>query len=389
MEPLVFDPNDPDIRRFSTQSARRPVVDSTDPYIRRVVDASRARAQAARAAAAGPALAASVPLTENPAPVATSAAASNPSLGSRLFSGARTLARGAAGAYGVGTAAAALAESAANDPAAGTTEQEAVARGEGVRSAMRAILPFGTGALERFIPEENTADLGRASERAVGFLKNWAGAGIAPVADAAFPPAAPVPAPGGVPAAPVSTAAKAEPAPEPITSGAAFIPPVFRGTAYSALPPKPVLSTEGGIFSALAGYQQQVSDYALATAERNRRQRAELGMAEVNNRAAAEFNKVLGDEEARAIDARKVAAVEKTNALKAQLDAAIKGKEVVQDALGNVVLVDKAKGTADKITPREKPTYQQFKDAALKDPRNKGASEADLKAAFDRYYGSR
>ena len=385
MEPLTFDPNDPDIQRFArAQQARRPVVDSADPYVRRVVDASRARARAAAAP-----VAASIPATDNIAPVATSAAASRPGFGSRLMSGGRALAKGFGGAYIVGTGAAATAESLANDPAQGTTEAEAVARGSATREAMKAALPFGVGQLvDKVIPEGNTGDLGRASERAVGFVKNLFGSAAAPVTSMVVDqrgepaPAAPVvAAPGDV----------AQPQPAPSADDPGYMPglPRYRGVAGVKLPDKPTLSQEGGIFGALANYHGQLMNYSLATAERNQRQKAELGVGRLNNDAQATFEKANAEADQRRLDEKKLTAAAQSKALKDTIDASVKGKEVVQDALGNVVLVDKAKGTAQKITPTETPSYQQFKDAAAKDPRNKGATEEDFKRAYSRDYGTK
>ena len=383
MDPLAFDPNDPDIKRFSTQNARRPVINSTDPYVRRVVDASRARAKAA----AGPAPV-SAPVTDNIAPVATSAAASTKTLGARLMSGARTVGKGLGAAYVLGTGANAVAESIANDPARALTEADAADRGAAVREVLRRVLPFGTGELvARGIPDEQNAELGRASERAVGFVKNLAGSVASPVtsmvvpgAQESVPPVAQTP-PAQPPAQPQ----------EPSGVPAAVLPPppIYRDAVVTKLPPTPVLSKEGGVFSALTDYQGQLMNYALATANRNYLQKAEIATAKVNNDAQANADKVYTDSQARALDEHKVSLSEQTAQLKARLESAIKGKEVVQDAAGGVVLVDKAAGTAQKITPTEKPTYAQFKDAAAKDPRNKGATEDDFKRAYQRSYGTK
>jgi len=385
MDPLAFDPNDPDIKRFSMQNARRPVIDSTDPYVRRVVDASRARAKAA----AGPAPV-SAPVTDNIAPVATSAAASTKSLGSKLMSSAKAFGKGLGAAYIVGSGASAVHDTLANDPAKNLTEAAAAERGAAVRETLRSTLPFGTGEIvARVLPDDQNAELGRASERAVGFLKNLFGTAASPVTGMVVEGAK-----DKAPAPVVEQSAQAAPAPAGPASAdptLSAIPPLVprRGTVVAKLPDVPVLSKEGGVFGALADYHGQLMNYSLATANRNALQKAELGVGRLNNDAQANADKTFSDAQARLLDERKVSHAEQTAQLKALLESAIKGKEVVQDATGGVILVDKGAGTAQKITPTEKPTYAQFKEAAAKDPRNKGATDDDFKRAYQRSYGTK
>lgn len=396
---LEFDPNDPFLRQFSR--AGKPVnkvVSSSDPFVRKVVDASRARAAAAKAP-----VAASAPVTDNPAPVATARAATTPTFGQRVLGAGRTIAKGAGAAAIVATGAEAVSRSLANDPTAGKTDLELEESG---RAAINRALPFGVGpVLQQAFPNATGAaaeSIARAGERGAGFGRNALDVLTGGIFSGGQPPI--VPDSTQTPAVtPVRGTTDEDVDVEPVgaaqpTQGAAGVPvlPFLRSPVPSNLPPRPVLRREGDIFSALVDFQNQVGNYGLAAAERNARQKAELGVSKVNNETINIYNQQVQDAEKNrlaeyriGVEDKKIDAASKAAEIRARIDEEVKGREVIQGPTGDITIVNKRTGTAQKVQPVERPTYQQFREAAVKDPRNKGATEADLQTAYKKYYGGK
>lgn len=395
---LDFDSNDPFLRQFSR--AGKPVnkvTSSDDPFVRKVVDASRARAQAAKAP-----VATSAPVTDNPAPVATARAASSPTFGQRVLGTGRALAKGAGAVTILATGAEAASRSVKDDPAAGMSDVDLENAG---RSAINAVVPANAGpALQAAFPDATGAiaeSVARAGTRAVGFGRNalnvltgdiFANTPRAPRAPGAVEPTIPA-VPGGISP---EEAARGD-AGQPVQR-AEFVPqlPFLRGTVPSNLPPRPVLSKEGSIFSALADFQGQVGNYGLAAAERNARQKAEIGVGKLNNDAINLYNTQVQDAEKNrlaeariGVEDKKIDAASKVAEVRARIDEEVKGREVIQGPTGDITIVNKRTGQAQKVQPTERPSYQQFREAAVKDARNKGATEAEIQAAYKKFYGGK
>lgn len=395
---LEFDPNDPFLRQFSR--AGKPVnkvVSSDDPFVRKVVDASRARAQAAKAPTAT-----SAPITDNPAPVATARAATTPSFGQRVLGTGRALAKGAGAVTILATGAEAASRSIKDDPTASMSDVDLENAG---RSAINAVLPAGVGPMIQATFPDATGAIAesgaRAGTRAVGFGRNALNVLTGDIFS--NPVRAPA-APGAVePTIPQVAGAAEDVNVEPVGVAAAdqprgFVPqlPFLRAPVPSNLPPRPVLSKEGSIFSALADFQQQVGNYGLAAAERNARQKAEIGVGKLNNDAINIYNTQVQDAEKNrlaeariGVEDRKIDAAAKAAEIRSRIDEEVKGREVIQGPTGDITIVNKRTGTAQKVQPTERPSYQQFREAAAKDARNKGATEAELQAAYKKFYGGK
>lgn len=398
---LDYDPTDPFLRQFSR--AGKPVnkvVSSDDPFVRKVVDASRARALAAKSPTAT-----SAPVTDNPAPVATARAATTPTFGQRVLGAGRTLAKGAGAVTILATGAEAASRSIKDDPAAGMSDVELERAG---RSAINAVVPANAGpAVQAMFPDATGAvaeSAARAGVRAVGFGRNALNVLTGGIfSDTSKPPAAP----GGVVAVPPATAlltdgispeeaARGDVLPPAQPAGPMPMLPFLRAPVPSNLPPRPVLSKEGDIFSALADFQSQVGNYGLAAAERNARQKAELGVGRLNNEAINIYNQQVQDAEKNrlaeqriGVEDKKIDAAAKAAEIRSRIDEEVKGREVIQGPTGDITIVNKRTGTAQKVQPTERPSYQQFREAAAKDARNKGATEAELQAAYKKYYGGK
>lgn len=395
---LDFDPNDPFLRQFSRGGKPvNKVVSSDDPFVRKVVDASRARAQAAKTPTAT-----SAPVTDNPAPVATARAASSPTFGQRVLGTGRALAKGAGVVTILATGAEAASRSIKDDPAAGMSDVDLENAG---RSAINAVVPANAGPmLQAAFPDATGAiaeSVARAGTRAVGFGRNalnvltgdiFGNPAKAPAAPGAVEPTIPA-VPGGISP---EEAARGD-AGQPVQR-AEFVPqlPFLRAPVPSSLPPRPVLSKEGSIFSALADFQSQVGNYGLAAAERNARQKAEIGVGKLNNDAINIYNTQVQDAEKNrlaeariGVEDRKIDAAAKAAEIRSRIDEEVKGREVIQGPTGDITIVNKRTGTAQKVQPTERPSYQQFREAAAKDARNKGATEAELQAAYKKFYGGK
>lgn len=151
----------------------------------------------------------------------------------------------------------------------------------------------------------------------------------------------------------------------------------------AAASPIPQLGGEGGVFSNLANFTNDFSRYALTRADAAGRTK----LANASTEVATKRNDSIANRESQAQNAQ-------SNALKAYADVlketTAANKENVKTIVGldgNPIIVDQKAQTAKKVVPTEKPTVDKFLTEARKDPRNKGFTDAQLKAYYAKTYG--
>lgn len=359
-----------------------------DELTRRAIEAARARAATARSAAAAaapgpmPQTAPSVPIGESVAPASTAAAASAPSFAAR---------------------AARVATRALGPVAAGLTAYEAgrLLTPESLAVPAAEIASKTLGRIPGLRSLFGGYDDGTAAVRAAAALPE-----PAPIAKAvpAAPQPAPLPANPNIIPLPAELAAAASrrfiDGSEVPADGTGYIrneqtgkvtalrsavqPQQARRTVVvereQPTPPQPVLGTEGGVFSNLAQFARDYGKYALSAAEQGR-----------ETKSARSERKLLGEEVTREALLRNA----ESNRIKAIADligetskANKPDVKVLQDLTGTPILVDVKARTSQKIPAREKPTYEQFLEAAKKDPRNRGLTDEQLKTYYNSTYGN-
>lgn len=312
----------------------------------------------------------SVPIGDNPAPVATARAASSPSFGARAMRGAGLLGR--------------------------------AGRLLGRAAAPIAALDFGVRAGEMLMPDKaavGLADMVGTLGAKLGIPNDYHGGSAVHAAAAAAldPSAAPAPAPAP-PVAPTVAdilpqlasgregnnvaiaGSRVEPrAIQSVAGRQAQLRAAYAPTPYTETP----TSATGGPFTQLNDMVSAYGPARLAVARANRdvkiaHKAEELGI----KRSDSEMNR-----EAQAQNAVSNRMKAYADILKEQHTAARENVRTIQGIDGNPILVDQRAGTAKKIIPTERPTLEKFLTEARKDPRNKAATDAQLKAYYSRTYG--
>lgn len=348
---------------------------------------------------AAPSVATSAPLGESVAPVATAAAEAAPSFGARVLGG--------------------------------------VARFGGKILGPLGALSTGYEIGNTFTPDKvavGAADLAGTVAKAFGFDNGYAGGSAQYRAAAALPdpaPVVPAPAPGPAPAPAIDSTPQSSRivslGPDAANAAARQF---FEGNATPAegtgyirnndtgnvmaidsrgvpnpnfqrvqvpvnvngegtggpAPATPTLGTRGGIFDNLADFARNFGGYALSKASAGGAQKqaarnAELGI-KANDSVANRENQA---EIARARMSTAAAQLIHDNIIEQQ------GNRKIEMGLdGNPIVVDLSNPNAPKATkvvPPTKPTLDDFLTGAKRDPRNRGITDAQLKAYYTKTYG--
>lgn len=378
----------------------------------RVIDANRARAAAAAAPAGG--AAPSMPIGENAAPVATSAAESTPSFGSRVLNGMGRFGNGlrmvgrVAGPVGVGATALDLGYEGGKML---TPDNAAV----GMADALGRVGEFFgikngyAGGADQYAAAAARGDMNPAAKpapAAAGPAPNPAGDYNPNVySPNATPPIFGSPeytasrdayfqnlfregldrkqVPGNVGVIRNDTTGGVSTVSAPVPRSV----PVPQPRAAEAQPGAPVLGGNGPIFDNLNSYVNDFGQYAFSQAQQGRglkygAKAAELAVKREDIAANRLNQKEIADARMKQADAQ----VEHNRVL----DEAGKRK-VVMGVDGTPIVVDMRDPNnpkSTKVVPFEKPTWEKFRDEARKvNPDKAKVTDAHLRAYYNKQYG--
>jgi hypothetical protein len=333
----------------------------------------------------------STPVGDNPAPSATARAAAAPSFGARVLQGARTLGRAslpvAAGMFAYDAAKLLTPEKVAVGmaDAVGTLGQklgiESLGQyaGGSAQVAQAATIPDPQRAPAAAAPGAPQVGSTEAPESRYDSMTDEQILASTPpaVADAAFARRQQVALMNQLNTA---LTAQAE------TMSAPAAP--MRTRARQPMP-VPQLGTQGGIFSNLAQFTNDFGTFAIEEARTSRGIKAQAKAAETEARlydSDRNYEVGMTNAQTNRQNAKSKGLEAVAEILKQQTAAGKENKKVVQDITGTPVIVDLRNNTARKVTPTEVPTFQRWVEEARKDSRNKRATDAQLKAFYDRTY---
>lgn len=153
--------------------------------------------------------------------------------------------------------------------------------------------------------------------------------------------------------------------------------------AATAALAQPTLGTEGGVFGNLAQFTNDFSRYALTNAQAGGSRK----LANAEAETAIKRNDSASNRENQSQNAQSNSLKALADVLKETTNANKENVKTVIGLDGNPIIVDQKAGTAKKVVPSQKPPLDQFLTEARKDSRNKGFTDAQLKAYYTKTYG--
>lgn len=158
-----------------------------------------------------------------------------------------------------------------------------------------------------------------------------------------------------------------------------YAPTVRAGDAAAP----PVLGGDGGIFTNLSDFTNNFSKYALSQASG----RSDRKFANAETGLDIKRNDSIANRESQAQTAHAKQLIAYADILRETTAANKENIKTITGLDGNPIIVDQKAQTAKKVIPTERPTVDKFLTEARKDPRNKGFTDAQLKAYYAKTYG--